>query len=128
MGLYLRDLLENQRTIIIRMFLIKADLTLSNEHREDPISGETYRPLLFFSNKVIRSGLLVLGENTSLQMDQAYKDILIKIYFHKDLDTTKEFYVGREFVLAEGGRAKIGTGIITEVFGEEAIDALRTKG
>lgn len=103
------------------MFLIKADLTLSNEHGEKPISGETYRPLLFFSNKVIRSGSLLLRENTSLQMNQSYPGILIKIYFYKDLDTAEEFYVGREFVLAEGGSIKIGTGIITEVVGEEGI-------
>ena len=99
------------------MFSIKADLQFSNTRRKRPISGEPYRPILFFSEGLNRSGLIVLAPGEQLEMDQAYPDRLIKIYFYKDLDVTKEFYPGRPFVMGEGG-APIGRGVITEIIGE----------
>ncbi len=101
------------------MFLIRADLFFDNKFRQIPITGNTYRPLLFFSDQIIRSGLIVLEADEVLEMTQSYNYRLIKIYFHKDLDTSKEFFVGRPFTMAEGGTAVIGRGVITEIIGEE---------
>lgn len=101
------------------MYSIIANIVLENEHRKTPIQGNAYRPLLFFSKDLVRSGLLVLDENEILEMDRAYDKRLIKLYFYKDLDTEREFYVGRTFTMAEGGSAVIGKGVITEVIGEE---------
>ena len=63
---------------------------------------------------------MVIPEGGKLEMDQSYEDIVIKVYFYKDLEIEKEFFVGRTFIMAEGGKAVIGEGIITEVIGEEA--------
>ncbi len=101
------------------MFLIKADLSFDNKFRQVPITGNTYRPLLFFSDKVIRSGLIVLEVDEVLEMTQSYENRLIKTYFHKDLNTDQEFFVGRSFIMAEGGTAIIGRGVISEIIGEE---------
>jgi hypothetical protein len=48
---------------------------------------------------------------------------LIKIYFYKDLDVEKEFFVGRSFIMSEGGfeTGFIGKGVITEIIGIEKI-------
>ena len=102
------------------MYLFKANLAFQNDFRQKPITGNPYRPLLYFSNNVIRSGLLVLEKDEVFEMDQSYSDRLIKIYFYKDLDVEKEFFVGRAFTMAEGGTAIIGQGVITEVIGEES--------
>lgn len=101
------------------MFAFKADIQLTNEYRKTPIQGNTYRPLLFFSDTVVRSGLVVLAENEVLQMDEAYKDRLLKLYFYKDLDVDKEFFVGREFFMGESAKNLIGKGVITAIIGEE---------
>lgn len=101
------------------MFLIRADIELDNKFRTIPITGNVYRPLLFFSDNIIRSGLLVLDEGEILEMNKAYRNRLIKIYAYKDLDILKTFYVGREFIMAEGGSAVIGKGKITEIIGED---------
>lgn len=102
------------------MFLIRVNLTLTNQFRKTPIRGNSYRPLLYFSNQLIRSGLLVIDEGEELKMDQKYDNRLIKIYVYRDLDTKGEFFVGRTFILSEGGTAGIiGEGVITEVIGEE---------
>ena len=101
------------------MFAFKADIQLTNEFRKIPIQGNTYRPLLFFGNNVVRSGLFILDEGEMLQMDNAYKNRLLKLYFYKDLDVNKEFFVGKEFFIAESGRALIGKGVITAIIGEE---------
>lgn len=103
------------------MFLFKADLSFENTHRQTPITGNTYRPLFFFSDKVVRSGLIVLSDGESLEMTHSYKHRLVKIYFYKDLDVDGEFYAGRTFTMAEGGSAIIGRGVITEVIGEEEL-------
>jgi hypothetical protein len=104
------------------MFLITANLDFKDAKRKNPIQGYTYRPLLFFGT-IIRSGLIVLDGNEYLEMGENYENRLIKIYFYKDLDVEKEFYVGRSFKMAEGSIQSgfIGTGIITEIIGVEEI-------
>jgi hypothetical protein len=102
------------------MFLIKANLDFNDSKRKNPIQGDTYRPLLFFSI-IIHSGLIVLDGNEYLEMGKSYENRLIKIYFYKDLDVEKEFYVGRSFIMAEGSIESgfIGTGIINQIIGIE---------
>ena len=102
------------------MFVIKADIQLTDQSRKNPIQGNTYRPMLFFSDTIIRSGLLVLEPGELLEMTGHYKNRTIKIYFHEDLDTEKEFYPGCEFTLRAGGSALIGKGIVTAVPGKES--------
>ena len=76
-------------------------------------------PNHFFGNNVVRSGLFILDEGEMLQMDNAYKNRLLKLYVYKDLDVNKEFFVGKEFFIAEGARYLIGKGVITAIIGEE---------
>lgn len=54
-------------------------------------------------------------------MTLSYNDRLIKIYTHEDLDTNKEFFIGRQFIMAEGSPLSglIGQGVITEIIGVE---------
>ena len=99
------------------MYQIRANIQLNDKHRKQKISGDTYRPLLYFSDTVIRSGLIVLETHEFLEMSEYYKNILIKIYFYEDLNCEREFFIGREFELKEGS-VLIGDGIITEVIGE----------
>ncbi|MEY3240022.1 MAG: hypothetical protein RIR11_1460 [Bacteroidota bacterium] len=104
------------------MLLIKANLDFNDAKRKNPIQGDTYRPLLFFGT-IIRSGLIVLDGNECLEMGKSYENRLIKIYFYKDLDVEKEFFVGRSFIMSEGGfeTGFIGKGVITEIIGIEKI-------
>jgi hypothetical protein len=103
------------------MFLIKVNFTLENTFRKGAIRGDSYRPIFFFSNNLNRSGLIVLDEGEELEMTGLYENRLVKIYFHKDIDPHKEFYVGRKFIMAEGSPriGKIGEGVITDIVGEE---------
>jgi translation elongation factor EF-Tu-like GTPase len=98
------------------MYLFKANINLSDEYRKQEIKGNHYRPLLSFSNTVIRSGLIDLEDKPYLEMNKSYDDILFKIYFHEDLDVENEFFVGREFRILEGNTF-IGSGIISKVIG-----------
>ena len=103
------------------MFLLKANLDLTEKYRKRPIQGQTYRPILYFSNTCRRSGLIVLEPDEQLDMTLSYNDRLIKIYTHEDLDTNKEFFIGRQFIMAEGSPLSglIGQGVITEIIGVE---------
>lgn len=98
------------------MYLIRANIHLNNEHRKEPISGTVYRPLLYFSSSIIRSGLMDLEDKSSLEMDKSYENILFKIYFYSDIDCEKEFFIGRKFDIAEGSNL-IGLGEIVDVIG-----------
>lgn len=98
------------------MFLIKADISLTNENRKPPIKGDSYRPLLYLPNNVIRSGLIFIDKNEVLEMTESYSNRLIGIYFYKDLDIDKIFKLGAVFNLVEGSKI-IGIGKITEVIG-----------
>lgn len=98
------------------MYQIRANIHLKNEHRKDPIGGIVYRPLLYFSNSLIRSGLMDIEDNSSLEMDKSHENILFKIYFYSDLDCEKEFFIGRKFDIAEGSNV-IGLGEIVDVIG-----------
>jgi len=101
------------------MFSFKADITLIDVYRTKPVPGpSSYRPLLFFSNNLNRSGEIKIEEGEQLEMNKTYNDRLITIWAHKDLDPYKEFFVGRNFVLKEGVPV-IGIGKITQVIGEE---------
>ena len=97
------------------MFDIKADIQLTNKYRKQSICGNTYRPLIFFGDGLIRSGLLKLEEEEYLEMDRAYKNRIIGIYFYDD-NFAEKIYVGQEIVLAEGPK-EIGYGCITEILG-----------
>ena len=99
------------------MYQIRANIQLSDKNRQQKISGNSYRPLLYFSDSIIRSGLIVLENYDYLEMDKSYENILLKIYFYKDLDCSKEFFIGRKFELREGSLS-IGDGIITEIIGD----------
>ncbi len=63
----------------------------------------------------------MLEPDEQLNMNMSYNDRLIKIYSHKDIDIDKEFYIGRQFIMAEGSPSTglIGHGIITEIIGIE---------
>jgi|GEM_PF-4647373 len=98
------------------MYQIRASIHLNDEHRKDPIRGTAYRPLLYFSDSIIRSGLLDIEDKPFLEMGKFYENILFKIYFHLDLDCEKEFFIGRKFDLAEGS-VLIGSGEITDIVG-----------
>jgi hypothetical protein len=98
------------------VYLIRANIKLNNEHRKEPISGTVYRPLLYFSNLIIRSGLMDIEDKSFLEMDKFYENILFKIYFYSDLDCEKEFFMGRKFDIAEGSNV-IGIGEIIAVIG-----------
>ncbi len=100
------------------MFSFKADITFVDVYRKNPVPGPTsYRPLLFFSDKLNRSGEIWIEKGELLEMNQTYKDLLITIRVYQDLDPYKEFFVGRTFVLAEGVPV-IGVGKITTIIGE----------
>ena len=98
------------------MYLFKANIHLSDKNRTKEIKGNNYRPLLYFSNTVIRSGLIDLEERLSLEMNKPYNNVLFKIYFYEDLDVENEFFIGREFEILEGSTF-IGSGIISEIIG-----------
>lgn len=99
------------------MFYFRANIELTDEFRNTPIKGDSYRPLLFFPNNITRSGLILLRESEQLEMNGFYENRLIGIYFYKDLDTNNVFKVGTFFKLAEGIKV-IGSGNITESIGE----------
>lgn len=99
-------------------FNIIANIHLSDENRKQEIKGNNYRPLLSFSNTVIRSGLIDLEEKLSLKMNKSYDNVLFKIYFYEDLDVENEFFIGREFNILEG-TTFIGSGIISEIIGKQ---------
>ncbi len=101
------------------MFNIKADFIFTKEKESGPIIDQNpFRPLLWFSGSVIRSGLVVMEEGEVLYIKHQYYNRPIGIYFYKDLDTKKEFYPGREFKMTSG-LLEIGHGVITEVLGED---------
>jgi hypothetical protein len=101
------------------MFTFKADIVLVDVYRKTPIPGPTiYRPLLFFSDKLNRTGEIGIENGELLEMNKTYNGILITIRSYKDLDPFKEFSVGRNFILKEGVPI-IGVGKITQVIGEE---------
>lgn len=99
------------------MFIIKANIQFIDKYRQSAIRGNTYRPLLYFDNYVIRSGLIFIDNNELLHMDKSYNNRLIGIYFYKDLDYINIFKVGETFEIKEG-TVLIGFGEITEVIGE----------
>ena len=86
------------------------------DYNLNPLNGADFEILQI---NVVRSGLFILDEGEMLQMDNAYKNRLLKLYFYKDLDVNKEFFVGKEFFIAEGARYLIGKGVITAIIGEE---------
>lgn len=98
------------------MYLFKANIHLSDENRKQEIKGKSYRPLLSFSNTVIRSGLIDLEEKLSLEMNKSYDNVLFKIYFYEDLEVENEFFIGRLFNILEGSTF-IGSGVISEIIG-----------
>lgn len=98
------------------MYHFKANIHLSNENRTQEIKGNIYRPLLYFSNTIIRSGLMDLKNMAYLEMGKSYDNILFKIYFYDDLDVENEFFIDREFKILEG-RTFIGSGVISEIIG-----------
>jgi hypothetical protein len=99
------------------MYNLRANIQLSNKYRKSDIKGNEYRPLLHFSDKIIRSGLIDLEYRDKLEMNKSYKNILFKIYFYLDLDCSLEFQIGRKFKIAEGSTI-IGYGEIVENIGE----------
>lgn len=104
------------------MFNIKANIFFTHKRKSGPLAATSigpYRPILLFSEQVKRSGLIVIGEEELLFDHVMYEDRLIQIYFYKDLNTSKEFFAGREFLMGEGSFV-VGHGVITEVLGEES--------
>jgi hypothetical protein len=99
------------------MFFIIADISF-NTLRSNPVTGNAYQPILEFSPTLLRSGLIVLEEREVLPMGAGYRNRRIGIYSYQDIDPVKEFYVGRPFLMKEGGFAYIGQGVITGVEGE----------
>ncbi len=63
------------------MYHFKANIHLSDENRTQEIKGDNYRPLLYFSNTIIRSGLMDFKNMAYLEMGKSYYNILFKIYF-----------------------------------------------
>lgn len=104
------------------MFAFKANLTFVNVYRTNPILAPFYRPLLFFSDKLIRSSELPLNIGEKYEMDRVYLDRIIKIPIHSDIDPFLEFYVGRKFVMKEGVAVVLGVGEITQILGEINVD------
>lgn len=98
------------------MYLIKANIQLIDALRQRPLQGETCRPLLFFADNIIRSGLIFIQKEELLSMTEYYENRLIGIYFYKDIDYKNIFSVGAKFEIAEG-TAVIGYGEIVEVVG-----------
>ncbi len=99
----------------MNMFSIKADLKFDSQERTKPISGTSYRPLLYFDQgKIVRSGLIVMEDNEVLEMHQVYNNRIINIYFYEDLE--QYFKIGQHFWMAEGS-STIGQGIIVEILG-----------
>ena len=101
------------------MFDIKADIQLTDRYRKQSIRGNTYRPLIFFGDGLIRSGLLKLAKKEYLEMNGQYRDRIIGIYFYDD-DFAEKIYVGQEIILAEGSK-EIGYGRITEILGASTV-------
>ncbi|MCC6723321.1 MAG: hypothetical protein IT258_02335 [Saprospiraceae bacterium] len=100
------------------MFVIKANLTFVNVYRSKPLAPPFYRPLLFFSDKLIRSSEIPIAENEALNLDCTYDQRIVKIPVYKDILIEKEFFVGRNFIMKEGATAVVGFGEITEILGE----------
>ena len=103
------------------MFVIRADIKLDNTFLTLPRIGDCNRPLLSFTPTLSHKGLIVLENHKSLLMTESYTDILIRIYVYDDLDTEKEFYIGRTFLMIESPyKYKIGVGVITTIIGIES--------
>ena len=100
------------------MFYIKSNIKLTDVNRKNPLQGSTCRPLLFFSNGLIRTGLIIISPDETLDMTGIYHDRLIGIHFYKDINPFNDFVEGTGFDMREGSLL-IGTGIVTECLGED---------